>query len=216
LGSRRLLPANPLNPNTLSKSALRLSLRAKRKSLTQSERRIAEQRIVNHCVRLGCLKRQGRLGIYLAIGSEASLNQLIRMAVKYKMAIFIPRIKAATKTLQFVRLKIHHDPRSKVYDHGRKDHTRQWLPAHRLNTLLIPLLGFDDDGNRLGQGGGYYDKTLQNCHQFPSKVGIAFECQHLQFMPSQSHDVKMDVIISEKKVRWFKQTSQAISNLDHC
>ena len=70
------------------------------------------------------------------------------------------------------------------------------------NILLIPLVGFDDQLNRLGYGGGYYDRYLskvQYKHKI-IKIGVGFSFQKIKNIPIDNHDEKLDCIITEKKI----------------
>ncbi len=70
------------------------------------------------------------------------------------------------------------------------------------NILLIPLVGFDDKLNRLGYGGGYYDRYLskvQNNHKI-IKIGVGFSFQKIKKLPINKYDKKLDYIITEKKI----------------
>jgi 5-formyltetrahydrofolate cyclo-ligase len=65
------------------------------------------------------------------------------------------------------------------------------------------LLGYDQFGTRLGYGGGYYDRTLASLSKKPKLVGIAFAAQELALIPRESHDVPLDIVITEAGVRQF-------------
>jgi 5-formyltetrahydrofolate cyclo-ligase len=96
---------------------------------------------------------------------------------------------------------------------------RAWTPGAaltpgRFNTLhptgamilpdyfLIPLLAFDSTGNRLGYGGGYYDRTLATFPTAP-RIGCAFAAQEFSAVPTEPHDLKLHAIATERGVRWF-------------
>jgi 5-formyltetrahydrofolate cyclo-ligase len=71
--------------------------------------------------------------------------------------------------------------------------------------LLLPLVGFDETGNRLGMGGGYYDRTLSYLRQRkhwrrPRLVGIAHECQKVDALAPSPWDVPLDMIVTEERV----------------
>ena len=66
--------------------------------------------------------------------------------------------------------------------------------------LLIPLLGFDPQGYRLGYGGGYFDRTLAAWRPSPRTVGVGFEIGRVETIRPQPHDVAMDFIVSEQGV----------------
>lgn len=64
--------------------------------------------------------------------------------------------------------------------------------------LIIPGLGFSKDGKRLGRGKGFYDRFLE--HSTAVKIGIAFEVQILKDIPTESHDSKMDFVVTDKEI----------------
>lgn len=65
------------------------------------------------------------------------------------------------------------------------------------DTLLVPLVGFDARGYRLGHGGGYYDRTLAAMLRRPRAIGVGFECLRLATIHPQPHDIPMDLIVTE-------------------
>ncbi|MDB5807838.1 MAG: 5-formyltetrahydrofolate cyclo-ligase [Betaproteobacteria bacterium] len=95
---------------------------------------------------------------------------------------------------------------------------RAWTPATRMRgagfgtsvpdegewltptTLLIPLVGYDRAGYRLGYGGGYYDRTLATLDPQPYKIGIAYADCALDTIEPQDHDIRMDILITERGV----------------
>lgn len=79
----------------------------------------------------------------------------------------------------------------------------QDTPALLPDLLLVPCVGFDDDGYRLGYGGGYYDRTLAGWPGAtkPVTVGIAYEACRVAALPREAHDVPLDAIVTEKGPR---------------
>lgn len=69
--------------------------------------------------------------------------------------------------------------------------------------ILMPLLGFDAHGTRLGYGGGYYDRTLAALVRRPVLIGFAFALQELENIPRAEHDVPLDAVVTEAGVRMF-------------
>ncbi len=76
-------------------------------------------------------------------------------------------------------------------------------PAAVPDLVLLPLLGFDDSGTRLGYGGGFYDRTLAALPVRPRLVGLAFAAQHLAAIPRDQHDIPLDAVVTEDGVRMF-------------
>ena len=69
--------------------------------------------------------------------------------------------------------------------------------------VVAPLLGFDGRGQRIGYGKGFYDRTISQMRVRPELVGLAFSCQEVDRVPSEAHDVRLDMIVSEKGLRRF-------------
>ena len=70
----------------------------------------------------------------------------------------------------------------------------------RPTALLVPLVGFDRRGYRLGYGGGYYDRTLATMHPKPLTIGIGYDLGRLETIHPQPHDIPMDAIVTEAGV----------------
>jgi 5-formyltetrahydrofolate cyclo-ligase len=76
-------------------------------------------------------------------------------------------------------------------------------PRRDPDVVLMPLLGFDASGTRLGYGGGYYDRTLATLSNKPILVGLAYAAQEFDHIPREIHDVPLDAVVTEDGVRFF-------------
>jgi 5-formyltetrahydrofolate cyclo-ligase len=70
----------------------------------------------------------------------------------------------------------------------------------RLDLVVVPGVAFDPQGNRLGWGAGYYDRLLAQVRADAPIVALAFECQIVPAIPPESHDVPVDVIVTEQRI----------------
>lgn len=77
-------------------------------------------------------------------------------------------------------------------------------PLAEPDVILVPLLGFDKHGTRLGYGGGYYDRTLAAMPRRPRLIGFAFALQEIDHIPRDTHDIPLDTIVTEAGVRHFQ------------
>ena len=73
------------------------------------------------------------------------------------------------------------------------------IPPEEIDVVLVPCVGFDEAGNRLGHGGGYYDRYLLRCPR-AVKILVAFEAQKLNAVCAGENDVAMDIIVTESHV----------------
>jgi 5-formyltetrahydrofolate cyclo-ligase len=76
-------------------------------------------------------------------------------------------------------------------------------PVVEPDVILIPLLGFDRAGTRLGYGGGYYDRTLAILGKVPRLIGYAFAVQEIEHIPHEAHDIPLDAVVTELGYRGF-------------
>lgn len=74
-----------------------------------------------------------------------------------------------------------------------------FLPPITPTIILVPLIGFDARGNRLGQGGGYFDRYLARLtHKLT--IGVAYDCQEVEEIPTEPHDIPLDYIITPTRI----------------
>ena len=186
-----------------TKASLRRQLRLARKSLPPSVRRRAEQQVARHLK--SCCKRGRRLGIYLAAGSELNLQPLFQAALKRGARLYAPFIEPGRRRLWFTP----YPPTTATVSrriHGIAQFEGQKIRIERLHTVLLPLVGVDNRGVRLGQGGGYYDASLAAVRQLgPRRIGVGFACQLCAEIPAQNHDMRLDAFVSEHGWRHFNR-----------
>ena len=76
-----------------------------------------------------------------------------------------------------------------------------WSDEQSPSVLLSPLVGFDRNGNRLGMGKGCFDRWLETYRsRIDLIIGLAFSCQEAESIPSETHDIPLDVVITEKEI----------------
>ena len=143
------------------------------------------------------------LGGYWPVGSELDCRPLLHALHEAGCWCALPVVNAADQPLRF-RLWRPGDSLAP----GRagclepSGNAPEILPE----ALLVPLLGFDAAGYRLGQGGGFYDRTLAAMRGSGDSVlaiGLAFAVQELPALPAESHDQRLDWIVTEAGTRRF-------------
>ena len=77
------------------------------------------------------------------------------------------------------------------------------MPKEDLNGFLVPGLAFSKKGERIGRGQGFYDRALQETSGL--KVGICYSYQLFAELPTEDHDIKMDVMVSDQGITWLKK-----------
>ena len=185
-----------VNSPTELKRALRRVLRQRRQALSPAERQLAARRVAVQVQRF--LRPGRRVALYMAAGSELSLQPLLQRARKRRCRVFVPVVPRRGRRLGFVELT--EAIRWRVSRLGIREPLGRGVTARQLDLVCLPLVGFDDDGFRLGQGGGYYDTTLAplaKAARRPWLLGCAFACQRVDAVPREAHDQPLDGVLTE-------------------
>lgn len=190
------------------KSELRRRLRRARVQLSGDERAAAEREIGRLLKR--CIKRGGRIGVYWPMGSELRLDSFVRAAQKRGAKLYLPYIEPRSRRMWFTPYPA--DGVKQERKRGRaKLHVPQFaghkIRVHGLSILLVPIVGIDREGYRLGQAGGYYDATLSAMkYRLQAKtIGVGFACQLVDRLPHEAHDVPLDGFVSERGALAFRR-----------
>ena len=187
-----------------ARQALRRTLRAARRALTPNERLARSDRALSPLVRLPAVARARCLGVYLPLASEVDTWPLIDWALDRGVTVAAPVVQRGAMHFHALQAPLLETALGTVQPSGAPR-----IPRNRIDALIMPLLGFDDDGQRLGMGGGYYDRYLQaaRCRRLPRplRIGLAFGCQHLSTLPSAPWDIRLHAAVTEHGVQRFAQ-----------
>ena len=142
------------------------------------------------------------IALYSALEGEISLGPLAEQLTREWYQLALPVITGKGKALQFRRY-CWGDPLA-----GGVWQIQEPLPDQPTlepDLLLVPLLAFDAAGNRLGYGGGYYDRTLHTLRQSKRimAVGVALNCLEVPQVPVEAHDQKLNAVLTETGWKTF-------------
>jgi 5-formyltetrahydrofolate cyclo-ligase len=190
-----------------SRYALRRALWRSRDAMPRAARAAGERLICASLASSPWLRPGAAIGLYVSRGTEVSTLPLRTLAQRRGCRVYLPRIT------DFVarRMALLPDPGPAM----RLNRYRIAEPVggapispQALAVALIPLVGFDEAGNRLGNGAGFYDRLLAGrigTRGAPVLIGVAFECQRCQTLPAAAHDVPLDAVITERGIQFFKR-----------
>jgi len=183
----------------MDKPQLRQQLRRKRNLIRGHDRHQRLQAIVHRLERLPTLHRARRIGCYFAFDGEPDLRPWM---LNHLPRIWLPVIDRKLH-LTFRQAPARLDRRALIPNRfDIPEPTRHpTLRAKQLDAVLMPLVGFDERGNRLGMGAGFYDRSLAGLRRpRPTLIGIAFEAQRLEHLPADSWDIPLDYIVTEHHI----------------
>jgi 5-formyltetrahydrofolate cyclo-ligase len=192
---------------TSSRADIRKQIRKQRQQLSESQRHEAALAITENLARTTLFRQSHRIAGFIANDGEPTLDPLMELAWHRRKQWHLPIIGLPNLNhLWFGRYD--EDDALVLNRYGIPEPAialHQTTPAWGLDLVLMPLVAFDPQGNRLGMGKGYYDRTLKflrhRCHwRKPRLVGIAYEFQKMEQLPNQPWDIPLDAIVTEQSV----------------
>lgn len=184
------------------KRALRRELRLRRAAVSAALRERAARHAVRNMIRQRCWQQARSVALYLAYGNELPTRSLIEKAWAERKQVFVPRI-SGDGLMQFVALTPTTALRRNRYGIEEPSGRAIHQPLAALDLLLVPLVGFDAQGYRLGTGGGFYDRKLKRrLPQRPLCLGWALSLQQVSAVPRDPWDQRLDGIVTERGIKW--------------
>jgi len=194
------------------KKTLREILIKRRDSIEKEEREFKERRIRERFFGLKYFKEAETILFYASFRSEVDTLRCIEHALKIGKRVALPVIDRAHKRLKLYEIKDTSELETNSIGIPEPVATRtRGVKLDELDLIIIPGIGFDLSGNRLGYGAGYYDRLLayrkKNRTDFRGHIpaiALAFEEQIVDGIPSESHDIKVDIIVTDKRTIFCK------------
>ncbi|MGL5390842.1 MAG: 5-formyltetrahydrofolate cyclo-ligase [Shewanella sp.] len=205
-GTQSKIDTKSLSPN-LSRAELRKQVRLARRSLSTE---VQAEASINACERM--LKKlmamnAQHVALYLTHDGELATAPLIAALWQRGIQTYLPRLHPFNAG-QLLFLHYHADSPMQPNQYGilePKLDVRSVMPIERLDVVVTPLVAFDIKGNRMGMGGGYYDRTLANWQDNgkPLPMGYAHDCQQVPSLPCDHWDVPLPFIITPSRIWEF-------------
>lgn len=184
-----------------AKPALRAQLRAESKALTADARTSASAELCAR-VRASAVWQNARaVLLFFPLPSEPDISPLLGDALADGKLLALPRFNATTNTYEPMCIT---DPARELvvgpFQVREPVTACPVVPLNRLDLALVPGLGFDLRGRRLGRGKGHYDRLLAGFGG--RKIGVAFDFQIVAEVPCEAHDIVLDDIVTP--ARWIE------------
>lgn len=181
---------------------LRRALRDRRRALAPALRTAASAALRDQIARLPAFRRAARIGLYLASGGEIDPAPLRRLAHRLGKRCFLPVLHPlGQRRLYFVSWR-EGEPLVRNRFGIPEPRLRRPVPTWSLDLILVPLVAFDARGNRLGQGGGFYDRTLAGLRhrprRHPQTIGLAYAFQQVARLEPAPWDVPLHAVATER------------------
>jgi 5-formyltetrahydrofolate cyclo-ligase len=188
-----------------SKTQLRIALHQRRDQYIKThDLKATAQALLENLVSAGIIPDDAIIGSYWPVKSEADARPLLTYFYEKNHVCALPVVEAINKPLIFREWRPGNLLVSGLYNILTPDEEANIVTP---TVLLVPILGFDTYGHRLGHGEGYYDRTLESLRakNHIMAIGIAFDCQEVEIIPNLEHDEPMNYIVTPTRVIEIKE-----------
>lgn len=188
-----------------TKAALRKKLRARLRQLKPLEKSAFSKSIATELANHeAVIVEESRLILlYAALPLEASASDLMQLRSRHRFGF--PRVIPHTPRLECRLVSSEQDLAPGAF--GILEPLPERCPLiepESIDIAILPGCAFSATGQRLGQGGGYYDRLLALPNFQAITIGVCFECQFFDQLPTEDHDQTVDCVITEEGVRWHR------------
>ena len=194
--------------NSQQLSTLRQCIREKRRQISKAEQLQHSKAIIHHLIHSRLYQNSQNIALYLSTDGEVNLKSLISILFQDNKKVYLPIIISARQGIMKFT-PYHHEKLLEKNCFGILEphhEEKDLISIAQLDLILAPLVGFDESGNRMGMGGGYYDRALQNLNTGGSKtqfIGVAHELQKVEKLQAREWDIPLHGIITEKSFSYF-------------
>lgn len=193
-----------------SRAQLRRQLRQQRRNLSPSQQAHAAQQLFKQLAQHPLFRRAQHIALYLASDGEIDPQRLMHEAWRQGKCVYLPVLPRWPKTaMVFQRVR----PVQQWEKNRFGILQPRWCVADQrsawtLDVVFLPLVGFDQQGGRLGMGGGFYDRCFAKLHQrdhmlTPKRIGLAHECQRVESVPLAPWDVALHGVVTDQ--HWYRE-----------
>ncbi len=194
--------------NSQLKSQLRSEAREQRSLYSLIENQIAGQQLKNNLLSNHILSPHRSIGCFLSFDGEISTHAVVEHILAERGVCYLPKLKPnKPNRLWFMPYDLSSRMINNRLGIPEVDLTvNHALAVSKIDLVLLPLVAFDEKGNRLGMGGGFYDATfahLRDSNNRPSFVGLAFESQKSTNLPRDHWDLPLDGVCTEQAFYQF-------------
>ncbi len=182
------------------KRRLRTLLRQRRRALSAQDIKANGQRIADRLCAQAMFHQARQILLYSPDENEVDTEGLWQEARRRGIAVYYPRVTADKREVEFVRRHDNEPLIPGVFDILVPPGEDLITSGVQTDLALLPGVGFGRAGHRLGRGRGYYDRALRGVLAGALRIGLAYECQVVPHLPVETHDERVDYIVTEKRL----------------
>lgn len=184
----------------MTKEQLRTKLQRDIRSISSSDREQKSRKACKNVIQTPEFQQAGTVMVYLALPDEIDTHEIILAGWQQNKLVCAPKISWRQRHMIPVRISTLETGFSTEVANLRNPTEGTPVPFGEIDFIVIPGLGFDKNGSRLGRGASYYDRFLSNHEIKGVRCGLGFEKQLIDYVPVKHYDEPMDLVITDRQV----------------
>ena len=188
------------------RNALRQTILAKRRQITEKESAQAGHSILKTIVQMDVFKRTINVASYISLSGELctkDMNEYFMTRHHLCLPYMVTGQKGKMDFYSFKKGDVLVENRFHILE--PKNQPENLVLEDKIDVIVVPLVAFDNKGNRMGMGGGYYDRMLKKVRKDCLVIGVAYEFQLVDDLIVEEWDMPMDIVITEKNCYEFRK-----------
>jgi 5-formyltetrahydrofolate cyclo-ligase len=183
------------------KQQLRKRMLDKRAQITEEEQERRSLAIVERLLELPDIQTASRIFTFLSFGHEVNLDAFVTACMNGRKEVYVPKTYIKEKKMIPYRLSGLRDLHVGGYGIREPDEQKcEVWQGEPFDVVIVPGVAFTSQGERLGYGGGFYDRFFSQFTQLPTLIAACYDMQFVPSIPTEAHDYRMDKIVTEKEV----------------
>ncbi len=184
------------------KAALRKELLLRRNNIPPEVRKAKNRAIAAHLESLAEITNAGTILLFASFRSEVGTSGMISSFLTAAKRVVLPKVEVATGTLQLFEISSADElvPGYRGIPEPAGMADRLIRDINSIDAVIIPGACFDEKGNRVGYGGGYYDRLLSGLQNTLPIIAPAYEEQLVDAVPAEPHDIRVSIIVTDRRV----------------
>jgi 5-formyltetrahydrofolate cyclo-ligase len=193
--------AEPDSEAAAAKRAVRANMRDRLAALGEDERHRASGAACARLMNLDAFRQASTVMLYMPLATEVDTTPVAIRCFQTGKSVCVPRVDWKRKDMHAVDVRSFDDNFMEIDEHGlRTPRDGHLVPHSMIDLIVVPALAFDTEGNRLGRGGGFYDRFLSRLRRSATSIGLAFDVQITDNLPVEDLDVRVNGVVTDRRV----------------
>jgi 5-formyltetrahydrofolate cyclo-ligase len=184
-----------------AKAGIRARMRATLASMSEEDRHRASRLACTRLINLDVFRHASVIMTYMPLATEVDTTPIAIRCFQTGKNVCVPRVDWERREMYAIEVNSFDDHYMETDEHGlRSPREGRLVVPNSIDVVVVPGLAFDTRGNRLGRGGGYFDRFLSRLRRSAASVGLAFDEQIIDEVPIDGRDVSVDLIVTNRRV----------------